>query len=110
MTERFPAVDIREVNLNKWQGDAQNGIPQRNTGMGEGRRIENQEVCTLMGGIVDAFNQFIFSVTLQKLQVMASCLGLRGQGLVNIIQGCRPVDTWLPGCPEDSGSGRAGQE
>jgi len=71
MPERFAGVDIGQMHFDKGDFSGQQGIPQRHTGVGEGGRVEDDEVDTFLARIVNALDQFVLGIALQGQAVVA---------------------------------------
>src|SRR5574344_1672817 len=74
LTERLALVHVRQVNFDEWDAHRQQRVTQCDTGMGEGGRVDHDEVDALAAGGVDAFDQQVFGVALQVQQPVAAGL------------------------------------
>ena len=63
--------------------------------MGEGRRIDDDEVDALVAGILNALHQFVLGVALHRHQVVARILRLLLQNLIDIREIAIAIDTRL---------------
>jgi hypothetical protein len=66
------------VDLDERDGDTQQGIAQRDTGMGERGGIDEDEVMTLAPCLVDPIHQFMLGIGLQMAELVT---GRGGAGL-----------------------------
>ena len=86
VAEGFARMHVRQMDFDERNGGGQQRVPERDTGMGEGGRIEDQEIDPFVPCLVNPFNQFVFRVALEAEQMMA-CLGcLFVQPLVDLGQ------------------------
>ena len=81
--------------FNKGNGNAEQGIPQGDAGMGKGAGIYDYKVNPVFGGVVNPFHQFILSVTLQALAMVARVDAGLGQLLIDVSEGGGAVDLWF---------------
>ena len=65
LSERFAGVNVGKVHFNKWNPHCQQGIPQRNAGVGKSCRVNNDKVRTIGARGMNTLNQLVFPVALQ---------------------------------------------
>lgn len=96
----FASKGIAQVNFNKRNIDGEEGIPRRDTGVGECTRIDKDEVDTVSAGLLYTVDHFMFRITLETLQFMSEFGGDCGQ---------RGFDVGKAGLAVDAGFARAQQ-
>ena len=96
----FAGVDIRQVNFNKGNVDAQQGIAQRHAGVRERCGVNNDEVDAFVASVVNALDQLRLRVTLQALQVVSGRGGRLLQIDVDVGQCLMPVNRRLAGAEQ----------
>ncbi len=100
LSKRFAGVNVGKVYFYEWNVDPQQCIPQGDAGVGERRRVDDDESGAVLGGGMNAFDQLVFAVALQAFAVMAGAFGLIDQVLVDLIQGLGAVNAWLTGAQQ----------
>ena len=65
--ERFPGMDVGQMHFNKGDLDGGQRITQGDTGMGEGRGVDDDVCDTLPGRILNRIDQVVFGVTMQTV-------------------------------------------
>src|SRR4030065_2015474 len=66
MAEGFACVYVGKMNFNERNGGGRQRIAQRNAGVGVARRVDNDEVDVVAGGLMDAVGQGAFVVVLKS--------------------------------------------
>ena len=66
MAERFAREDVGEVYLNEGEVHRRQRIAQRDAGVCESGRIDDDEVGPVPGGLLDPIDQSRFGVALEK--------------------------------------------
>lgn len=72
LPERFPCGHGRQMYFNKRNLYGQQGIPQRNTAVRVGGRIEDDVVDPITTGLLNRIDQFAFRVALQAVKRQAA--------------------------------------
>src|SRR5690606_21671999 len=93
MAEGFASVHIGKMHFDEWDAHRQQCVTYCDAGMGKGGGIDDDEVDCLVPGGMDAVDQHMFGVALQRLQLVTITLGLLDQATVALRQGDRAVDT-----------------
>ena len=88
------------MHFDKRDGHGRQGVSQGNAGMGIAARIDDDEGHPFAAGGLDAIDQIAFVVALEADQFDRGCLGLAGEGCVDVRQCLLPVDFRLA-CPEE---------
>ena len=70
MSKRLAGKDIAQVYFDERQRNRQQGIAQRDTGVRQSPRIQNQELHLFGLGGVHSGNQFVFGIALEGVQFM----------------------------------------
>ena len=96
----FPAIDVRNMYLDKRYSHARQRITQSHAGVGKGARINNDRVNPFFFRYVYAINQFTFVIALKTVQYRSRRLGLRSRLLLDFRQGRRSVDLWFTGAQQ----------
>ena len=65
MTEFFPGMDVRKMDLNRWNTDGRNGVTQGDTGMGVISCVDDDDV-ELALGFLNPADQFAFDIGLPE--------------------------------------------
>jgi hypothetical protein len=73
------------MHLNAGDIDACQSIPQRDTGMSECSRVDDNKLSAIITRLMNRFDQFLLTVALQTRQADAGALGLRLQAIINFI-------------------------
>jgi len=96
MPECLSCVDVGKVNLNKRDAGGAEGIPNRNAGVGEGSRIDDDKGYITLFCRVYLINQLMLGIALEAGERVAC--GLRGtfEALVNGGQRIVAIVTWFP--------------
>ena len=97
VTEGFPRMHVGKMNFNERNARCQQCVPQRNTGVRERRRVDDDVINAFRTGFVDALNQFVFGVLLQVQQMVTLFGGNTVQSLVDVGQGFIAVNLGLAG-------------
>ncbi len=80
-------LDVGEMDLDERDAGGLESIAQSDAGVGLGRGIDEDEIRGIPIGLVDAVDQFMLGVALEKTDLMASGLGLLGELFLDIPQG-----------------------
>lgn len=86
MAECFTRKNIRQMDFNKRNRHAGQRVTQRNAGMGEGSRVDDDEVDLVVCGLMYAVHQFMLGVALKMRERVTSRLGKLAQMRVDIFQ------------------------
>ena len=92
MTKRFAGVYVGDMDLDARDIDSGEGIAQRDTGMRERGRVDNNELGAVGLGLMHRFDQFLFAVALQAGEFCAGALRLGLQAMIDFIEGFRTID------------------
>src|SRR5699024_9390627 len=95
LTEWFARGDVGQVNVDKRQSRAQQGIAQRDAGVGVGSRVEQDAVRVFVTCGVNTVDQCTFTVALKAGQLVATRLRLLTQCLFDVRQRLRAIQTRL---------------
>lgn len=85
-SEWFPCMYVGKVYFNERYTDAQERVPKCNAGVGECTWIDYDKVHILGLGLMDLFNQLIFSIALQTLHNVAEVLAAINHSLMDFLQ------------------------
>ena len=86
MTEGFTGMDVGEVDLDKRDRNSQQRITQCNAGMGERRRVDQDEI-DLPHGPMNGIDQFILGIGLQVGQGYGLLVGKQLQPVNDVVEG-----------------------
>ncbi len=75
----FPCKSITEMNFDKGDGDAEQSVPNRDTGVSECTRIEQDKVNPVGTRLLHPVHNFMLCIALETLQVVTVFLGGRRQ-------------------------------
>lgn len=96
MAKSLTSMDICEVNLNEGNRDRGQGIPNRNAGVGKGRRV-NQDVANAPAGSrMNVVDHGAFVVRLERLDFYAEGVALRLQQAIDFRERGGTVDLRFP--------------
>src|SRR5690606_5238010 len=76
MSKRFTSVHIGKMHFDEWDAHRQQCVTYCDTGVGRGGGIDDDEINRFITGSVNAPDQFVFGIALQRLQLMAIALSL----------------------------------
>jgi len=68
--ERLARVDVRQVHFDERDSRGQQGVTQRDAGVREGRRVEEDEADAVRRGAVDPRDQFVLGVALGEVEAV----------------------------------------
>ena len=68
VTKGFPGENVADVHLNERYSAAQQGIPEGDACVPQGRRIDDNPCQVLPGCLLDALNQFMFGVAVLTIE------------------------------------------
>ncbi len=88
------------MDFDKRYRNPEQRIAQGNAGMGQGAGVDDDEVDVFVAGGMNAVDQLIFRVALQKLNMMAGILGYLQQARIDVYQSLFAVDFRLPGAKQ----------
>ena len=77
--ERLARMDVGNVDLHEGDADCGKRIAQRDTGVGERRRVDQDEIHGLTRRLLDAFHEFGLRVALKGDERRSLCLRLGGE-------------------------------
>ncbi len=105
VTERFPCVDVGDVNFDHWALDGSNGICQGKGSMGESPRIQYDPIGR-KSQLVKPVNQLAFMVALEIKQFVLrkktpEFLQKRPEGLAAVDLGLSPAEQIEVGAVDD---------
>ena len=89
MAKGFAGIYVGNVHLDAWDIDAGQRIAQRHTGMGKGRRIDNDELGAIGARLMNRLDHFLLAVALQAVR-LPHTLGFGLQAMVNLVQRFQP--------------------
>src|SRR5260370_20193129 len=95
MTEFFPGMDVQKVNLNGWQIDRRDGIPECNTGVGIGGGVQDDNI-ELAPGFLNPIDQLALDIGLPEFNFRFELLGPFTDPGFDVRQRCPSIDLWLP--------------
>jgi hypothetical protein len=84
----------------EWQPHRGDGVSQRNTGVGEGARIQDQKVRAFTSRLMHPPDQFVLRVALERGQLVATFPGDRRGARLDVTEGFGAIDVGLPGAQE----------
>ncbi len=89
--ERFPGMDVGQMHFNKGDLDGSQRITQGDTGMGEGRGVDDDVCDALPGRFLNRVDQYVFGVTLQAVQSPTPSLRVRLHPSIDFSEGGLPI-------------------
>ncbi len=91
-SELFAGKDIGQVGFDEGNAGGQESIPDRDAGVGIGRRIDNDKIDLVARSLLNTADNLAFIVGLKSLQVDAVLLRHLVQVLIDNGQGIRAVN------------------
>ena len=91
MAKRLALVDIRDVHFHERNVDASQRVAQRDTGVRQAARVDDDEIDTLGTRRMDAVDQRPFMIALEKSQRCARGFGLGFGSAFDVGQCDRPI-------------------
>jgi hypothetical protein len=73
------------MHLDAGNIDACQSIPQRDTGMSESGRVNDNKLSPIIARLMNRFDQFLLTVALQTRQADARALSVCLQSMINVI-------------------------
>eukprot|EP00825_Cyclidium_porcatum_P015735 TRINITY_DN19018_c0_g1_i1.p2 TRINITY_DN19018_c0_g1~~TRINITY_DN19018_c0_g1_i1.p2 ORF type:complete len:225 (+),score=29.08 TRINITY_DN19018_c0_g1_i1:189-863(+) len=95
MAERLAAVRVGQVDFDEGQGHCRQRVADRDGGVGEGGRIDQDEGGAVGAGGLDTVHQRVLGIGLTGAQLMAGFLRLRHQCQVDVCQRRMAIDLRL---------------
>ena len=92
MAKRFASVHIGKMHFDEWDAHRQQCVTYCDTGVGKCSGIYDDEINCFVAGGMNAPDQFVFGIALQRLQLMTIALGLFKQAGVDLSQSHGAVD------------------
>src|SRR5689334_22061902 len=80
------------MHFDKRYADGGKRVPQGNAGMGKSRRVDNDEIYLFDTGLVHAFDEFGFRVTLEIVEFHAGAACLRCESGIYLVQFLPAID------------------
>lgn len=96
MAETFALIHIRQMHFDKGYRYSEQRVAQGYAGMSQRAGVDNDEVDIFITGGMDAVDQLVFGIALQKLDVMARILRNLEQPRIDVCQRLFAVNFWLP--------------
>jgi hypothetical protein len=93
--EFLARMHVGQVHLDERNPAGGHGVPQGDAGMGEGRRIEQDEFNFLLHGLVYPLHQFVFRIALVEAEHMTRRLGNGHQAGIDFVETGMAVVLWL---------------
>lgn len=100
VTERLARGHVRQMHFDERQGGGQQRIPQRDTGVGVGRGVEDDAIYALVTRGVNAVDQSAFAVGLKAGERVTLCTGLLAQAVFDVRQRLCAVQLGLTGAEQ----------
>ena len=85
-------IHIRQMNFDEWQAGGEEGVAYRDTGVGIGSRVDNDEFDLVIPGLLDAIDNLAFAIRLEGLQCYALLTGHASQILVDLSECVGAID------------------
>jgi len=96
MAERLTAMYVGEMDFNEGYANGEQGIPQCHAGVGEGGRIEQDEIHAFVACFMDTLNQLVFRIALQLQEMMAGIAAVLVEPGIDVRQRICSVDARFP--------------
>jgi hypothetical protein len=94
--ERLAGEDVGEVHFDEGEFYRRQRIAQRHAGVGESRRIDDDELRAVAGGLLHPVDQGCFGIALEGHQGGTLRLGACCQARVDLVESSGAVDRRLP--------------
>lgn len=91
LAEGFAAVDVREVDFGKGDGDGGECVAQGNAGMGEGSGVDDDVIDFVFACGVDEVDEDAFVVVLDEFEVVAEAGRHFAEAVFDAVEGVMPV-------------------
>src|SRR2546429_72760 len=90
-------VRVGQVYFNERYAGAEQRVAQRNAGVREGARVDDHERHSLGAGPMDAIDQLVFGVTLERDQLVPELAGNRRRALLDRLECVGAIHRRFPG-------------
>src|SRR5438309_7190213 len=98
--ERLAGVRVGQVHFDERHTGAEDGVAQRDAGVRERARIDDHECHGFGAGPMDAIDQLVFGVTLERDQLVPELAGHRRRALLNRLERVVAVYGRFPGAEQ----------
>jgi len=95
--KRLAGVRVGQVYFNERYAGAEQRVAQRNAGVREGARVDDHERHSLGAGPMDAIDQLVFGVTLERDQLVPELAGNRRRALLDRLECVGAIHRRFPG-------------
>src|SRR6266480_616615 len=98
--KRLAGVRVGEVHFDERHTGAEDGVAQRDAGVRERARIDDHERHRFGAGPMDAIDQLVFGVTLERDQLVSELAGYRRRALLDRLERVSAVHGRFPGAEQ----------
>jgi len=98
--KRLAGVRVGQVYFDERYAGAQQRVAQRNAGVRESARVDDHERHSFGAGPMDAIDQLVFGVTLERDQLVPELAGHRRRVLLDRLEGVGAVHRRFPGAEQ----------
>ena len=95
LPERLTRVHVRKMHLDKWDMCRGQGVAKRHTGVGKGRRVQQDKRYPVFHRLLHPPNQLVLGVALEETDTVSGGLSLLGKALIDDLKRGRAVVLWL---------------
>jgi len=88
----FPGERIAQVNLDKRNLNSEQGVAQRDAGVREATRVQDDEFDPVDLGFLHPVNEFMFGIALKAGKLVPEIFGDFNRATLDVAKACRAVD------------------
>jgi len=88
----FPGERIAQVNLDKRNLNSEQGVTQRDAGVREPTRVQDDEFDPVNLGFLNPVNEFMFGIALKAGKLVSEFFGECNRAILDVAKACRAVD------------------
>ena len=92
VSKLFSGERIAQVNLDKWNLNSEQGVTQRDAGVREATRVQNDEFDPVDLGFLNPVNEFMFGIALKAGKLVPEVFGECDRAILDVAKACRAVD------------------
>ena len=98
--ECLPRVHVGKMHFDEGQRNAEDGIAQRDAGVGEGAGVQDQELDALRLRLLHGIDQLMLGIALAGGELVAQVPRQRGAARNDGVQGVRAVESRFAGAQQ----------
>ncbi len=94
-TEGFASMRIRKMHFHEWNPNCGQGIPQGDTGVGEGGRVNQDKTGAVQARGLNAIHQLVFGIGLEAVQLMPNLGSALAKPAIDLLECRAAIDARL---------------